>query len=168
MNEEQEDIIDTLQSDWKRESPDLDTFAMGVVGRIIHLSSLLEADANRVLRPFGLQYTEFDVLATLRRKGKPYQLTPKLLRKGILITSGAMTACLDRLEKPNLIVRKPNPNDRRGTIVQLTPKGKSIVQIALAARFALAREHTSNLSKKDAITLSHLLKSLVLVLDNRR
>ncbi len=109
---------------WKRERPDLDVSPMAVLGRLNEASSLI---ARERLAPlfarFGLQAGEFDVLATLRRSGQPYALTPTALYEATMVTSGAMTNRLDRLEKAGLILRGPHPSDRRGIVVQLTGKG---------------------------------------------
>lgn len=162
MTESGEDLLDELLRDWKRERPDLNVAAMAVVGRIIHLSGLLEQQANTALKPFKLRYTDFDVLATLRRRGSPYKLTPTELRRSILISSGAMTACLDRLEKSGFLSREPDPGDRRGTKVKLTAKGKTLVDKAVAHRFDIAREAAKGLTTAEFTRLSALLKKLSL------
>lgn len=162
MPRRRHDILDDLIADWGRERPDLDVTAMGIVGRIMHLGALLEIDANKVLKPFDLRYTDFDVLATLRRGGKPYQLTPTQLRRAVLITSGAMTACLDRLEKAGYIKRRPDPDDRRGTMVRMTRKGKTLVDKAMVPRFEVAAEAVAALSAAEAKRLSALLKKLTI------
>ncbi len=117
-----EDIVDQLLRDWARERPDLDTSAMAVVGRLLHLGGLLQTRAGDRLREHGISYTELDVLATLRRSGKPYRLSPSALMKSVLLTSGAMTACLNRLESRGLIRRTPDDVDRRSLMASLTPK----------------------------------------------
>ena len=162
MPERREDVLDELLDDWHRERPDVDTAAMSIVGRIIHLSGLLQIDANKALKPFNLRYTDFDVLATLRRRGEPFKLTPTQLRRSVLITSGAMTACLDRLENAGLVKRQPDPKDRRGTIVRITAKGKSLIDAAIVPRFEVAAEVLSSLSKSERNRLSTLLKKLTI------
>src|SRR3569832_1575086 len=108
---------------WRRERPDLDVSPMGAIGRLNEASALIARDRLApVFARFGLQSGEFDVLATLRRSGAPYALTPTELYEATMVTSGAMTARLDRLEKAGLIQRAPHPNDRRGVVVQLTGK----------------------------------------------
>ncbi|MEO1487772.1 MAG: MarR family transcriptional regulator, partial [Bacteroidota bacterium] len=101
----EKDIIDTLISDWKTERPELDASAMSIVGRILSLGKILEKRASSALCDIGICYTDLDVLATLRRSGAPYALTPTELMQSVLITSGAMTALLDRLTKLELIYR---------------------------------------------------------------
>lgn len=162
MTKHQEDLLDELLDDWERERPELDVAAMAVVGRIVHLSALLELQANTALKPFGLRYTDFDVLATLRRRGSPYKLTPTELRRSILISSGAMTACLDRLERAGFLKREPDPGDRRGTKVRLTAKGRALVDKAVKHRFAVARNAVRSLTEAEFSRLSALLKKLSL------
>lgn len=156
------DLVEDLLSDWKRERPDINVDSMAVIGRVLYLSGLLEARANRALRKFGLRYTDFDVLATLRRTGKPYELTPTQLRRAVLISSGAMTACLDRLENSGFIARRRNPEDRRGTIVRITAKGRKLIDDAAVIRFEEADDALAALSEREADRVASLLKKLTL------
>jgi DNA-binding MarR family transcriptional regulator len=99
---------------WSRERPDLDVSAMGVIGRISRLSRHFERGLAEIFSSFGLGGGEFDVLATLRRAGEPYRLTPTELSKSLMVSSGSMTNRLDRLERAGFITRLPDPSDRRG------------------------------------------------------
>lgn len=147
---------------WNRERPDLDVSPMAVLGRLNEASSLI---ARERLAPlfarFGLQSGEFDVLATLRRSGSPYALTPTDLYEATMVTSGAMTARLDRLQASGLIIRGPHPNDRRGIVVQLTDKGFALIEEALAAHVANEHEILSGLTHQEQDTLSRLLEKLI-------
>ena len=154
------DLIDNLISDWKIARPDLDAKPMGVVGRILRLGKILEIEASCKLKPYQLQYTELDVLATIRRKGEPFQLNPKQLIESVLITSGAMTACLNRLENRKLIKRIPDPNDRRGKLILLTNKGKKLIDKAIEARFNQAQSALEELTNKEQDELANLLAKL--------
>ena len=155
------DRIDRLVSEWQAEAPEFDVTAMEIVGRVIVLGQLLEARTNAVLKPIGLSYTDFDVLATLMRSGKPYALTPTALRRSVLITSGAMTAALDRLEGGGLIVREPNPDDRRSLTARLTADGRRLARKAARLRFADAAESITGLSAAEQVRLAALLRWLV-------
>ncbi|MGH8078102.1 MAG: MarR family winged helix-turn-helix transcriptional regulator [Lysobacter sp.] len=154
------DKVEELLADWRRERPELDAQPMAIVGRVLSLGRRLEARANRALKSLGLHYTDLDVLATLRRNGKPYRLTPTELRDSVLITSGAMTACLDRLEKAGLIARLDNLDDRRSTSAGLTAAGRALIDRAIVIRFAEAAEAVSGLSARERTTLAGLLKKL--------
>lgn len=155
------DRIDRLLADWQAERPELDTAAMAIVGRLLSLGRQLEARANAALKPLGLHYTDLDVMATLRRSGKPYRLTPTQLRDAVLITSGAMTACLDRLEGNGLIARIASPSDRRSSAAELTAAGRKLIDKAIVVRFDEAAQAVAGLSENERSRLAHLLKKLV-------
>lgn len=158
------DLIDRLLDDWRHERPDLDASAMSVVGRILHLGRLLETAANECLRGTSISYTDLDVLATLRRSGAPYQLTPTALRKSVLLTSGAMTACLNRLERRDLISRNAVDGDRRSLAATLTAKGLKLIDKVIAIRFEQARQVVEILSGSERAELARLLRKLRLSL----
>ncbi|MGX5845938.1 MarR family winged helix-turn-helix transcriptional regulator [Mesorhizobium sp. PL10] len=147
---------------WTRERPDLNVSPMLVLGRLNEASSLI---ARERLAPlfarFGLQAGEFDVLATLRRSGSPHTLTPTALYEATMVTSGAMTNRLDRLEKAGLILRGPHPNDRRGIVVQLTENGLALIDEALTAHVANEHEILAGLTQTERETLAHLLGKLI-------
>lgn len=135
---------------------------MGVLGRLNEASSLIARDRLAPLfARFGLQAGEFDVLATLRRSGSPYALTPTALYEATMVTSGAMTNRLDRLEKAGLTLRGPHPNDRRGIVVQLTEKGLALIDEALTAHVANEHEILAGLTPAERETLSRLLEKLI-------
>ncbi|MGX8011791.1 MarR family winged helix-turn-helix transcriptional regulator [Mesorhizobium sp. ORM8.1] len=147
---------------WRRERPDLDVSPMGVIGRLNEVSTMIMRDRlTPVFARFGLQAGEFDVLATLRRSGAPYALTPTELYEATMVTSGAMTARLDRLEKAGLIQRAPHPSDRRGIVVQLTAKGLALVDEALAAHVANEHAILAGLTAAERETLANLLEKLI-------
>ena len=156
------DVVDQLLRDWRRERPDLDASAMAVVGRILHLAGRLEARAEEVLKPTGLSYTDLDVLATLRRSGPPCRLKPTLLRRSVLLTSGAMTACLDRLEARGLLTRERDPDDRRALTAMLTDRGRELVDAAIGVRFAEAAGAVTSLNGQERDHLAALLRKMTL------
>ncbi|GGI57584.1 MarR family winged helix-turn-helix transcriptional regulator [Winogradskyella haliclonae] len=156
------DIIDSLVLDWQKERSDLDVSAMSVVGRILKLGKTLEKRAGLVLKNIDLYYTDFDVLATLRRSGNPYQLTPKELMESVLITSGAMTSLLERLTKLDLIYRETDEKDKRVKRAILTEKGIKLIDEAVELRFNEANKSIDYLSNDEKKTLSELLKKMIL------
>ena len=166
MKEKNEDLIDRLVREWKSERPELDASAMLVVGRILNLGKTLEKRMDRILRDRDICYSDLDVLATLRRDGKPYELTPKELMQSVVITSGAMTALLNRLEKLNLIYRSVDEKDSRIKRAGLTKKGIKIIDKAIEDRFEDAIETVSNLNKLERETLGELLKKMTLHFEN--
>lgn len=130
---EQEDFTDTMMAYWKRELPELDEEIFGLFGRLQRAGRVFDKDVERALSQHGLKVSEFLVLGALRRIGPPYCLTPTELFKSLLITSGTITKRIDRLEQRHLVERLPDPSDRRGTLVRLTPLGKEVADKAVAA-----------------------------------
>lgn len=161
MSTKEEDIIDRLLREWHQERPELDASAMAVVGRIIKLGKTFEKRAGKALLDSKIYYTDLDVLATLRRSGTPYELTPKELMQSVLITSGAMTALLDRLGKLKLIYRAPDEKDGRVKRAGLTIKGKKVIDKAIKVRFQEANISIQILEADEKKSLSNLLKKLM-------
>jgi DNA-binding MarR family transcriptional regulator len=157
----QPDGVDLILAQWAQERPDLEIEALGVFGRIYRLSRLAEIATERAYAPFGIGRPEFDVLATLRRAGEPYQLSPGALAASMMLSSGGTTARLDRLEKAGLVVRSPDPDDRRGVLVRLTPQGRGIADDAVAAGLAEQQRLLSHLDVAKREQLSALLRELL-------
>ena len=155
------DLVDSLRNEWLHEAPDLNTSPMEVVGRILRLASIWETETNHTLKVFGIKYTDFDIIATLRRSGMPYELAPKELCEAILLTSGAMTTALARIERKGLIERGTSSNDKRQKTARLTPKGVKLAYKASVARFDLAKLQVSMLKSNQADQLSDLLRLLL-------
>ena len=164
----EEDVVDQLLRDWARERPDLDASPMAVVGRLLHLGGLLQTRAGERLRAHGISYSELDVLATLRRSGAPYRLSPTALRKSVLLTSGAMTACLNRLERRGLIGRSPDDADRRMLMAALTPEGMRLIDNAIVSHFAQAGQALAGLEPEEREVLARLLRELGLQIKKAR
>ncbi len=160
------DIIDQLIDQWERERPDLDARPMAVVGRILRLAAHLDRRVNEALKPFGLAVWGFDMLATLRRHGEPYAMTPTELMEAVMLSSGAMTNRIDRLEKLGLVERQPSPNDRRSFQVQLTREGRKVIEKAIEVRFAEAEDALDGVSKRDRKQLGNLLRNVLLKMDH--
>lgn len=154
------DVIDMLETEWRRTRPATRPEAMQVVGRIIRLGRAYEEQVTRLLRPHGLSYSDFDVLATLCRIGAPYELSPTHLQRNVLLTSGAMTACLRRLEASGLIERRATSADRRRLTARLTKAGVAIVESLIDARFALADDALARLSADEISSLTATLRGL--------
>ncbi len=152
------DVVDELIAAWERVRPDLDPSPLHLVGRVIVLAQRLQQSVEAALAPYGLTLGQFDILATLRRHGPSGGLTPTELMHSVLLSSGGMTARLDRLAAAGLVVRRPAPDDRRKVIIELTPRGRELIDAATAARFAEARQSLPPLSPPEQETLVHLLR----------
>src|ERR1700738_1364878 len=108
-----QDEVDRLVAAWRRERPDLDVQPLGVLSRVTRLARHLGPARRTAFAEHGLEPWEFDVLSALRRAGDPYQLSPGQLLTQTLVTSGTMTNRIDRLAARELVVRGPDPADRR-------------------------------------------------------
>ena len=160
------DHVDLIQAQWAQEKPDLDTSPIGVVGRISRISRHLDQLLQKNYSQFGLNGGEFDVLATLRRSGYPYKLSPTQLFSSLMLSSGAMTNRLDRLENVGLIKRGPNPNDRRGILVTLTEQGIELMDKAYPAHIANEQQMLASLTKAEQDILTDLLRKMLLSFEN--
>ena len=134
------DQVDQLLRDWNAEIPGLDYTALGVVVRIQLLGKLMQRSAEQALRPLKLKLWEYDVLSALRRKGKPYEQPATELARLTMLTSGAMTNRIDRLEAKGLVERTTDPHDRRGVNVRLTKRGLRTIDQAIQTRLEAARQ----------------------------
>ncbi len=147
---------------WRKEHPEFDLLPMEILGRMAELAQVIgRTHLEPLFAEYGLQRGEFDVLATLRRSGKPYALTPTALYEATMVSSGGMTNRLDRLERAGLIERRPNPQDRRGTIVALSDKGLELIDQAVPAHLANERRVLSGLSVGEQRQLNALLAKLL-------
>jgi DNA-binding MarR family transcriptional regulator len=135
---------------------------MGVVGRVSRLARELEQRLEPVFARNGLEAGLFDVLATLRRAGEPYRMRPADLAQAVMLTSSGTTKRLDRLETAGLIVRRPDPQDRRGLLIELTPAGRQLIDAAVADHVAAEHRLLAALGPQDRDTLAGLLRKLLL------
>ncbi|MEU6066212.1 MULTISPECIES: MarR family winged helix-turn-helix transcriptional regulator [Streptomyces] len=155
------DPVDTIIDQWAAVRPDLDTAAMEVFGRIFRLSRAMGDRMEKAYSRFGISRGEFDVLATLRRSGEPYTLSPRQLSATLMLTTGGMTGRLDKLERAGLLRRSPDPHDRRGLQVTLTDEGLRLIDEAVGAGLAEQSDALSALNGEQAGQLADLLRELL-------
>lgn len=155
------DEVDELVEAWARERADLDLGPVAVFSRISRLSRHLDLARREAFSAHGIESWEFDVLAALRRAGEPYELSPGRLLRETLVTSGTMTNRVDRLTGRGLVERSPDPEDRRGVIVRLTPEGKAAVDGAFEALLDAERALLADLAPRDQARLAGLLRTLL-------
>jgi DNA-binding MarR family transcriptional regulator len=155
------DRVDKILSQWQRERPDLDVEAMGILGRLKRLTTHLGREVEQVLLQHGLSSSAFDVLATLRRSGAPYRLSPGDLLAMTMVSSGTMTNRIDQLEKAGFVERVLNPDDRRSVLIALTEKGFAAVETAVGAHVANQQRLVENLSDEDKAALDALLRKFL-------
>jgi DNA-binding MarR family transcriptional regulator len=155
------DEVDELVQAWHRERSDLDLGPVEVFSRISRLSRLLDRARRDAFSAHAIEPWEFDVLAALRRAGKPYRLSPGQLLRETMVTSGTMTNRIDRLAARGYVERSPDPKDRRGVLVGLTAAGKRAVDGAFEGLLAGEGELLTELSAEERRELAGLLKRLM-------
>ena len=160
------DVIDELQNDWSQQRPDLDPEPVGVVLRIQALAKILGDQTALRLQEFDLQWWQYDVLSALRRKGKPFVMAATELADASMLTSGAMTNRIDRLEEEGLVRRRKDAGDRRRVLVQLTQKGLKLIENATEARFDAAMNAVGSLSTQQRHSLNNLLRRVMAAQEN--
>ncbi|MFF4105054.1 MarR family winged helix-turn-helix transcriptional regulator [Streptomyces sp. NPDC001903] len=151
------DHVARIQAEWARERPDLDVTPQGVIGRLHRLGLLLTDRLCLVYRRYGLSEGEFDVLAALRRAGAPYERAPGELAVHTMVTTGAMTKRIDRLERDGLVARRRSAADGRGRVVALTPAGRELIDRAFAEHMENERSLLDGLTAQQAAELEALL-----------
>jgi DNA-binding MarR family transcriptional regulator len=154
------DNVDMIVAQWKVERPDIDASPMEVIGRISRLAADLDPLLAPVFTSRGLGDGEFDVLATLRRSGEPFELSPGELGASMMVTSGAVTKRIDRLERSGLVTRRVSDVDARARLIRLTAEGLRIVDEAVVDHVANEKRLLSGLSAAERETLADLLRKL--------
>lgn len=156
------DQIDQIVALWRAVRPDLDPSSTEVIGRIARMEYFITRRVLQDLALHAINVGEFDVLAALRRAGAPFQLSPGQLQNMVLISSGALTNRINRLEKAELVTRHTDPNDRRGVVVTLTDKGLTVIEDAVSHHLAAEAELLEPLDQAERMQLAALLKKLLL------
>lgn len=155
------DHVDRVLEQWANERPELDTTPVGVIARVGRLARYVDHALEETLGRYGLSRASWDVLASLRRSGAPYRLSPTELYRSLMRTSGAMTNRLYRLERAGLVRRIPDPSDGRGMLVALTPSGRQRVDEVAEHHLEGERRLLSTLSAQEQENLTGLLRKLL-------
>jgi DNA-binding MarR family transcriptional regulator len=159
------DHIDEIVGQWRRERPDLDTAPLATLGRLLRVAQLAEPLLATPLRELGLQPGWFDLLAALRRAGTPCELNPTELMRATMLSSGGMTKRLDRLADAGLVERRPDPHDRRGTLVRLTSRGEATIDRAVGLHIRNEAELLAVLTVTERRALDRALRALLAALE---
>jgi DNA-binding MarR family transcriptional regulator len=162
---EERDEVDDLVAAWRDQRPDLDVAPLQVLSRISRLARHLDIARRGAFAAHGLETWEFDVLSALRRAGPPFQLTPGALLRATLVTSGTMTNRVDRLTAAGLVSREPDPRDRRGVLVTLSERGKSVVDAAFTDLLEREQALLARLGPEQRDVLADLLRTLLVPFD---
>ncbi|MEV0824954.1 MarR family winged helix-turn-helix transcriptional regulator [Nonomuraea rubra] len=155
------DAVDLILSQWQRERPDVDVWPMGIIGRVSRLSRVLDRELRDFFAAHGLERWEFDVLATLRRSGSPYELTAGSLNRAAMVTSGAITNRIDRLAAKGLVERFPDEEDRRSIRVRLTGPGLAKIDELVGPHVENEARLLAELSPRERDQLAGLLRGLL-------
>ncbi|MGZ4678627.1 MAG: MarR family winged helix-turn-helix transcriptional regulator [Ilumatobacteraceae bacterium] len=166
MARQQDDAVDRIIAQWNAVRPDLDMTPIGVIGRVSRLSRLVDRRLAENFASFGLENWMYDVLATLRRSGAPYELTAGDLVRHAMVTTGAITNRIDRLESRGLVERAGS-DDRRKVIVRLTKHGLALVDEVAVAHMSAEREILAALSARQQHDLANLLRTTLVALGDR-
>ncbi len=153
------DHVSRIQDQWRSQRPDVDVAPQGVFGRLHRLADHLRDELAVVFAQHGLSEGEFDVLATLRRSGDPFELTPSELASHTMVTSGATSKRLDRLERAGLLTRRSSGTDKRGRPVRLTSAGLRTIDAAFTDHMANEHRLIATLSAKEIDQLQTLLRT---------
>ncbi|TWD81746.1 DNA-binding MarR family transcriptional regulator [Kribbella amoyensis] len=154
---EELDHVGRIQAAWATERPDLDVRPQGVIGRLHRIALRLTGELNLVYAQYGLSEGEFDVLAALRRAGTPYERAPGEIALHTMVTTGAVSKRVDRLEEAGLVRRRRSDADGRGRMVRLTPAGKRLIDKAFTAHIANEQRLLDLLTPAEAARLERLL-----------
>lgn len=162
------DHVDRVRQLWEKEAPELDTSPIAVIARLGRAHAYVDRALHAVFAQYGLTRQSFDVLASLRRIGTPYQLTPTELYRALMRTSGAITHTLHQLEYAGLIERVPNENDGRSLLVVLTPAGVALVDRVGREHLANERGMLAPLTPEEQATLAALLRRLLIAFEGEQ
>jgi DNA-binding MarR family transcriptional regulator len=160
--------IDRVQSvieAQRREFPRLDYSAKAIAARLVRLGTVFIAAIERVAARFGLSANEYVILCVLRGSGRPFKLPPKAITPLMPLSSGGMTNILHGLAARGLIERLPDPSDRRGVLIQMTPEAVKLIDLAIAAHVAEEHRMIAALATKERRLLQKLLSKLLLAVD---
>ncbi|MFE2531017.1 MarR family winged helix-turn-helix transcriptional regulator [Streptomyces sp. NPDC059371] len=165
---ESQDRVARIQAEWRRERPDVDIAPQGVIGRLHRLADRLTEELRLVYDRYGLSEGEFDVLCALRRTGEPYERAPGELAAHTMVTTGAMTKRIDRLERAGLVTRRRTHGDQRGRIVALTGPGRELIDQAFTDHMRNERHLLDALTTTEAASLESLLVTWLSRMDDPR
>lgn len=159
------DRIDLVEAAWRRERPDLDVSPLQAVARLHRVANHLTEELVAVYARHGLSEGDFDVLATLRRSGPPFERSPGDLAASTLVTSGGMTKRVDRLVGAGLVTRRVSEDDARARVVALTERGREVVDAAFTDHMANERRLVDMLTPAQARGLEDALRTWLAALE---
>jgi DNA-binding MarR family transcriptional regulator len=165
------DRAERARRQWQKEMPEIaDRLSpMVLLGRLNEAAQVMKREfLAPAYEKIGLKTGEFDVLATLVRSGPPYKLTPTELYRSTMMSSGGMTARLDKLEKAGLIERRPHPDDRRALTVCLTDRGLDLIRSQMTDYVGVQHDAVDGLDAGEQQQLSDLLEKLLRAVNEKK
>ncbi len=165
MSEDKRDLVDTLVDQWAAEMPRYNSAAKGLVYRLIYLNERYMTAMQSRLRKQGLTIGSYGVLACLRRQGEPYAMSPTAIFQALSLSSGGVSNLLERMETDRLVKRSPDPNDRRGVLVKLTPRGQVIADEAAALESKAEEAFIADISDVELKAVNGILRRVLRDMD---
>jgi DNA-binding MarR family transcriptional regulator len=159
------DHVDAVRAAWGRVWPGLDTSPVGVVARVGRLAAFFDQGIDRAMAAHGLSRSSWDILATLRRDGPPFEAGPTEMYRGLMRSSGWIANRLKRLERAGLITRHRDPDDARAIRVRLTERGVRLVDEVAPLHVANEERMLRALSPEDRERLAGLLRTLLVEME---
>lgn len=160
-----QDQLDRILDQWRRERPEINADGMTLVPRLFRLAHFYDEAMAPVSRSFGLRAGWLDLLSSLRRIGPPYRLSAGEVARWTLLSSGGLTNRIDRMEEAGLVRRVPDPGDRRGVLIELTPKGREVTDAAIDAHLRLYERMLETLTKAEQRTFVELMRKQTLAFE---
>lgn len=157
LSSRQPDHVARIQQEWARERPDVDVRPQGVIGRLHRVGMHLTDSIVEVYSRHGLGEGEFDVLAALRRAGHPFERVPSELAAHTMVTTGAITKRVDRLERAGLVARRVSDHDSRSRVIALTEKGRVLIDEVFTEHMANELSLLDGLTERQVGQLESLL-----------
>lgn len=125
--------LNFIVREWRRERPDVDLTAFIIAAAIKQIDQQTEAEFRRVSARMNIGPGDLRVLFALRRSGVENPRRPTDLFQSLLVSSGAVTKQVDRLESQGLVERLPDPGYQRGSLIRLTGRGVGVADAAIEA-----------------------------------
>lgn len=159
------DRVRQMREAWQVVHPDLDFGAVEVVARVSRLAAHFDSAADELMGSYSISRATWDVLASLRRAGDPFERSPSELQRTLVCSSGLMTNRLNRLESDGLVARRPDPDDGRGVLVGLTDHGAALVDEILPRHLANQERLIAGLGRAERALLAEQLQRLLAEFD---
>ena len=159
------DHVDRAVQLWKVERPDYDLAPVEIIGRAGRIMEHVDRALEAKFEEFQISRATFDVLAALRRNGKPYKLTQRELMRSLFRTSGSMSLRIDSLQKQGLVERTPDSDDRRSVFVSLTPKGVELLETVIPEHLENENSLVAGLNRVERTQLIALLRKWLVSLE---